>query len=211
MPRRRFASLPLRTALAAPLLLSAAASLAAPGTPVATGTSAGTLAPAPGSAPAAAPAIAPSAAPATAPAATPAAAPAPAATAAPLNTKIVLDLSQREIALLRDGKAVNRWPVVIGAPGTPTPVGRFQVKTKVVNPIYQSTSTGQVKGLGPLGFRWIGFHSKGIDDYGIHGTPWPWWVDQRAAVSNGCVRMRNEHIEKLFAAVEIGTPLIIQP
>lgn len=173
MPRRRTPSLPRSAALVAPLLLSAAASLAAPTTPVATGTAA--------------------------------------TTPAPLNTQILLDLSQREIALLRDGKAINRWPVVIGAPGTPTPVGRFQVKTKVVNPIYQSTSTGKVKGLGPLGYRWIGFHNKGIDDYGIHGTPWPWWVDQRAAVSNGCVRMRNEHIEQLFAAVDIGTPVIIQP
>ena len=129
----------------------------------------------------------------------------------PINTQIVLDLSEREISLVRDGKALNRWPVVIGAPETPTPVGRFQVQTKVVNPVYQSTASGQVKGVGALGYRWIGFHSKGPNVFGIHGTPWPWWVDARAAVSHGCVRMRNEHIEKLFAAVEIGTPVIIQP
>jgi lipoprotein-anchoring transpeptidase ErfK/SrfK len=36
-------------------------------------------------------------------------------------------------------------------------------------------------------------------------------VDARAAVSHGCVRMRNEHVDKLFAAVEIGTPVIIKP
>ena len=127
------------------------------------------------------------------------------------NSAILLDLSQRDISLVRDGKTVNRWPVVIGAPETPTPVGRFTVQTKVVNPVYQSTSSGKVKGVGPLGYRWIGFHSKGPDVFGIHGTPWPWWVDARAAVSHGCVRMRNEHIEKLFEAVEIGTPVIIQP
>ena len=131
---------------------------------------------------------------------------------APLvSTEILLDLSQREITLVRDGKAVNRWPVVIGAPETPTPVGHFKVQNKVVNPVYQSTATGQVKGVGALGYRWIGFHSKGANVFGIHGTPWPWWVDARAAVSHGCVRMRNEHIEKLFAAVEVGTPVIIQP
>lgn len=135
----------------------------------------------------------------------------PAATTPAPTLAILLDLSDREIALLRDGKAVNRWPVVIGAPETPTPVGRFQVQTKVINPVYQSTSSGQVKGVGALGYRWIGFHSKGPNAFGIHGTPWPWWVDARAAVSHGCVRMRNEHIEKLFAAVEIGTPVVIQP
>jgi lipoprotein-anchoring transpeptidase ErfK/SrfK len=130
---------------------------------------------------------------------------------APSTTEIHLSLRKREIALMRDGKAVNRWPVVIGAPETPTPTGTYQVQTKVVNPIYQSTSTGKVKGVGPLGHRWIGFHKQGRNDFGIHGTPWPWWVDARAAVSHGCVRMRNEHVEKLFAAVEIGTPVIIRP
>lgn len=144
------------------------------------------------------------------------ASPAATATAAPQTatatstTEIHLSLSRREIALMRDGKAVSRWPVVIGAPETPTPTGRFQVQTKVVNPVYQSTSSGKVKGVGPLGFRWIGFHKQGRDDFGIHGTPWPWWVDARAAVSHGCVRMRNEHVEKLFSAVEIGTPVIIR-
>lgn len=139
------------------------------------------------------------------------AATAPAGGASPSGPSILLDLSQREITLMRDGQVVNHWPVVIGAPETPTPVGRFAVQTKVVNPVYQSTSTGKVKGVGALGYRWIGFHSKGPDVFGIHGTPWPLWVDARAAVSHGCVRMRNEHIEKLFAAVEIGTPVVIQP
>jgi lipoprotein-anchoring transpeptidase ErfK/SrfK len=136
---------------------------------------------------------------------------APAATAVANPVAIQLSLSRREISLVRDGKVLNRWPVVIGAPETPTPTGAFQVTTKVMNPVYASTSTGKVKGVGPLGYRWIGFHKKGANDFGIHGTPWPWWVDARAAVSHGCVRMRNEHVDKLFSAVEIGTPVIIKP
>jgi lipoprotein-anchoring transpeptidase ErfK/SrfK len=136
---------------------------------------------------------------------------APAATTVANPVAIQLSLSKREISLVRDGKVVNRWPVVIGAPETPTPTGAFQVTTKVVNPVYASTTTGKVKGVGALGYRWIGFHKQGRNDFGIHGTPWPWWVDARAAVSHGCVRMRNEHVDKLFSAVEIGTPVIIKP
>ena len=161
-----------------------------------------------------APAPAASATTPTAPAAQSGADPVPpgnAATATPATTAILLDLSQRDIALLRDGKAVRRWPVAIGAPETPTPVGRFQVQTMVVNPVYQSTSSGQVKGVGALGYRWIGFHNQGPNVFGIHGTPWPQWVHQRAAVSHGCVRMLNADIEQLFAAVAIGTPVVIQP
>ena len=185
MPRCRRTSALLAAVLSAQVLIAADATQAQP--QAAATTTATTVNPA-----------------ATAPAA-------PAVSSVSLNTEILLDLSQREIALVRDGKTVSRWPVVIGAPATPTPVGRFKVQTKVVNPVYQSTSSGKVKGVGPLGYRWIGFHSKGPDDYGIHGTPWPWWVDARAAVSHGCVRMRNEHIDKLFAAVEIGTPVVIKP
>ena len=136
---------------------------------------------------------------------------APAATTVASPVAIQLSLSKREISLVRDGKLVSRWPVVIGAPETPTPTGAFQVTNKVVNPVYASTATGKVKGVGALGYRWIGFHKQGRNDFGIHGTPWPWWVDARAAVSHGCVRMRNEHVDKLFSAVEIGTPLIIKP
>ncbi len=148
-------------------------------------------------------------------AAAPAAAVATGSQAATSTTEIRLVLSKREISLIRDGKVEGRWPVVIGAPGTPTPTGSYKVQTKVVNPVYRSTVSGKVKGAvgrnGPLGHRWIGFHRTGIDDYGIHGTPWPWWVDARAAVSQGCVRMRNEHVEKLFEAVSIGTPVVIKP
>lgn len=148
-------------------------------------------------------------------AAAPAAAVATGSQAATSTTEIRLVLSKREISLIRDGKVEGRWPVVIGAPGTPTPTGTYKVQTKVVNPVYRSTVSGKVKGAvgrnGPLGHRWIGFHRTGIDDYGIHGTPWPWWVDARAAVSHGCVRMRNEHVEKLFDAVSIGTPVVIKP
>lgn len=128
---------------------------------------------------------------------------------------ILLSLSRREISLQRDGKVVGSWPVVIGAPETPTPTGTYKVVNKVLNPKYQSTASGKINHTtgpaGPLGDRWMGFHSKGNNDFGIHGTPWPWWVDARAAVSHGCVRMKNEHVSLLFDQVDIGTPVVIKP
>lgn len=45
------------------------------------------------------------------------------------------------------------------------------------------------------------------DGYGIHGTNKPETVGQ--AVSHGCVRMRNEDIERLFGMVPVGTPVYI--
>ncbi len=45
------------------------------------------------------------------------------------------------------------------------------------------------------------------DGYGIHGTDHPESIGQ--SVSHGCVRMRNEDIEKLYPMVPIGTPVYI--
>ena len=45
------------------------------------------------------------------------------------------------------------------------------------------------------------------DGYGIHGTDHPETIGQ--SVSHGCVRMRNEDIEKLYPMVQVGTPVYI--
>lgn len=172
--------------------------------------SAATLSPAAAAAPAPGATATPAAAPAS-----PASRSTPPVAATTSTRMILLSLGRREISLQQDGKVVGRWPVVIGAPGTPTPTGTYRVTTKVINPKYQSTVSGKINHTtgpnGPLGDRWIGFHSRGKNDFGIHGTPWPWWVDARAAVSHGCVRMRNEHVRVLFDQVDIGTPVVVKP
>ncbi|HEU4879857.1 MAG TPA: L,D-transpeptidase [Gemmatimonadaceae bacterium] len=45
------------------------------------------------------------------------------------------------------------------------------------------------------------------DGYGIHGTNVPESIGR--SVSHGCVRLRNEDIEKLYDMVPIGTPVYI--
>ena len=129
------------------------------------------------------------------------------------QTSIHLDLRQRRISVIRDGQSIGRWPVAIGDPKTPTPTGVFRVETKLVNPQYESTKSGTVHPVtgpaSPLGHRWIGFLQQGPNQFGIHGTPWPHWVKIRAAVSNGCVRMLNDHVQKLYELVEVGTPVMI--
>lgn len=139
-------------------------------------------------------------------------------TAAVTSTReIVLELGKRQISLLEGTRVIGRWPVAIGDPRTPTPTGRFSVQNKVVNPIYQSTSSGKINSKvgpqAPLGDRWIGFKQSGLNQYGIHGTPdaWAWTVTSRAAVSNGCVRMLTSHVRQLFDQVDVGTPVIVKP
>ena len=140
----------------------------------------------------------------------------PATTAAASSSReIVLNLSSRTISLRENGMVLGRWPVAIGDPSTPTPTGRFAVMNKVVNPQYQSTQSGRINpktgASSPLGDRWLGFHSSGNNQYGIHGTPdaWAWAVTSRAAVTHGCVRMLRPHVHQLFDQVEVGTPVVV--
>ncbi len=132
----------------------------------------------------------------------------------PQESRIVLDLSKRQISLVRGGQRLGSWPVAIGDPKTPTPKGEFAIRTKKVDPIYVTNKAGQRRELrgpsSPIGDRYMAFHRNGRGEFGIHGTAWPHWVQIRAAVSLGCVRMLNSHIRQLFEAVDVGTRLEIR-
>ena len=140
-----------------------------------------------------------------------------AAATATSNRKIVLELGKRTISLWEGSKVLGKWPVAIGDSATPTPKGLFSIRNKVINPQYQSTKTGKnnptIGANGPLGDRWIGFHSTSKDQFGIHGTPpaWAWAVHQGAAVTHGCVRMLGTHVRALFDQVDVGTPVEVKP
>jgi lipoprotein-anchoring transpeptidase ErfK/SrfK len=138
------------------------------------------------------------------------------ATATMTSTReILLELGKRQISLVDNGRVVGSWPVAVGDPSTPTPTGRFKVRNKVVNPQYQSTVSGKnnptIGPQGPLGDRWIGFHTTERDQFGLHGTPtaWEWTVKSRSAVSHGCVRMLTPHVRQLFDQVDVGTPVVV--
>lgn len=148
---------------------------------------------------------------------TPMSLPAPVTTTAISSTRrVLLELGRRTISLYEGDKKLGSWPVAIGDPATPTPTGSFKIRNKVINPQYQSTKSGKnnptIGPNGPLGDRWMGFHTTAKDQYGIHGTPpaWAWAVNTRAAVSHGCVRMLNPHVQALFDQVEVGTLVVVK-
>lgn len=60
----------------------------------------------------------------------------------------------------------------------------------------------------PLGSRALYLYRDGRDTfYRIHGTTEPWTIGQ--AVSNGCIRMVNEHVEELYERVPLGTRVVV--
>lgn len=109
------------------------------------------------------------------------------------NAKITIVKASRLLTILDEDTPIYQYPIAIGKPSTPTPVGNYVIATKITNP------------GGILGSRWLGLN---YDAYGIHGTNRPWLIGQM--VSNGCIRMHNDNVEMLFSLVSLGTPVFIR-
>ena len=126
---------------------------------------------------------------------------------ASVPTRIEVDLSSRELRFFRRGRLRLRTAAAIGAPGTPTPTGRFYVNQRLVPERLDGPY-----GPGALG---VSAFSPTLTDWAqggpiaIHGTNDPGSIGR--PVSNGCVRVPNETLRRLFEATPAGTPVIIRP
>lgn len=124
-----------------------------------------------------------------------------------LEMQLIINLPGRTIELYSGNRLIKRYPVAIGKPSTPTPIGNFFIQVKEINPAWYPPETpGKVVPSGPynpLGYRWMGF----LPTYGIHGTNNPDSIG--LAVSNGCVRMFESDVEELYELVKLQTPLQI--
>ncbi|WP_179632112.1 L,D-transpeptidase [Clostridium peptidivorans] len=108
------------------------------------------------------------------------------------NYGIVINTKNLTLTLYSGNNVVKTYPVAVGKPSTPTPLGNFTIVNKIVNP------------GGPFGVRWMGLS---IPHYGIHGTNNPASIGTRA--SHGCIRMYNKDVLEIFNKVSIGTPVQI--
>lgn len=132
------------------------------------------------------------------------------ASTTPAHTRvIVVSLQDRKLALVEDGQVVKVYPVAVGKPTTPSPVGTFTIERRVKNPTY--SHDGRVVAPGPnnpVGTRWMGLSVRG---YGIHGTNAPSSIGR--AASHGCIRLGRADLEDLYARVAVGdtVELIGQP
>jgi len=114
--------------------------------------------------------------------------------------RVVVSIPDRKLAVIENDAVVTMYPIAVGAARTPSPVGTFTIVNRVSNPTYYKA--GKTIGPGaknPVGTRWIGLSRKG---YGIHGTDQPRSIG--FAKSHGCIRLRNQDVERLFERVRPG-------
>ncbi|MDB9537114.1 L,D-transpeptidase [Dolichospermum planctonicum CS-1226] len=127
------------------------------------------------------------------------------------TTQVVVDLSDRRVYVFRYDEVIASYPIAIGKKGWETPTGNFKVIHKEHHPIWRHPITGAIFDGGtnsPLGDRWIGFWSDGRNEIGFHGTPDVDLVG--AAVSHGCLRMRNPDVRMLYSQVSLNTPVLVR-
>ena len=114
--------------------------------------------------------------------------------------QVLVSIPDRKLAVLENGRVLRTFPVAVGAPVSPSPAGRFVVANRISNPTYYRPGVVIPAGSGnPIGPRWIGLNQKGV---GIHGTNEPRSIGH--AASHGCIRLRNQDVEQLFAMVRVG-------
>jgi lipoprotein-anchoring transpeptidase ErfK/SrfK len=121
-----------------------------------------------------------------------------------VRTRIVVDEKHLRATLYRRGRVIWTSIVGIGAPGMPTPKGRFYVREKLEN--YASPFYGPVA-LGTSDYSTLSEWPHG-GVVGIHGTNEPQLLPGR--VSHGCIRVPNAAVLRLARLTPIGTPILIR-
>ena len=125
---------------------------------------------------------------------------------ATVRARILVDLSEKRVTLYRDGKRVLTATAAGGSPSTPTPTGSFYVNQRLI----PDDQTGPF-GPGAIGISAFSNVLTGWAQGGpiaIHGTNAPWSIGK--AVSNGCIRIPNATLKKVFAQALSGTPVVIR-
>jgi len=121
------------------------------------------------------------------------------------HDRIEVDLSERTLRHLHDGRLVGRFSVAVGQSRFPTGTGTFYVWAKV--PFDPPSGAYGVYALGLSGFSPVLSDWPGEGRMAVHGTPDP--NDRGQAVSFGCVRVYNPDMATL-ERVPLGTPVIIR-
>jgi L,D-transpeptidase catalytic domain len=122
-----------------------------------------------------------------------------------VRSRVVINLSRRTISIYARGRLALTTKAAIGAPATPTPLGSFYVNQRF-----------RADPAGPYGWAAIGISAFSEVLIGwpqggpvaIHGTNRPSLLGLR--VSNGCIRISNAAVQRLWRLAPTGTPVLIR-
>jgi L,D-transpeptidase ErfK/SrfK len=135
---------------------------------------------------------------------------------ADIDDGLLINVPQRMLFVLSNGRLTAAYPVSVGKPGWRTPRGSFTVIEKRSNPTWrvppsiQAEMAAQGKRVrtrvppgpdNPLGRHWVGLSLSAI---GCHGTIAPLSIYHFR--THGCIRLHPDDAADLFSRTELGTP-----
>jgi lipoprotein-anchoring transpeptidase ErfK/SrfK len=120
---------------------------------------------------------------------------------------IVVRLGRRELELVRGDRVLRTVDVGIGAPASPTPLGRFAVTDKLDGVSFSPSYGCCILALSAQQTR-LPSGWQGGDRIAIHGTNVPSTIGE--AVSGGCLHAADADLRYLMARVPLGTPVTIR-
>ena len=127
---------------------------------------------------------------------------------------LLINLPQRMLFHYAQGVMRANYPVAVGQPDWPTPLGRFSIVAMETEPTWdvplsiqeemQRAGKPVVKRVAPgpanpLGRYWMGLS---LGSVGLHGTTAPSSIYHFA--THGCVRLHPDDVEDLFPFVGVG-------
>lgn len=117
---------------------------------------------------------------------------------------ILIERDAKRLTVMKGDEVVFQTSVATGKSSSPTPLGTFFVDGIVrLHPPHKSYGTGQVSFTG-FSEVYESF-GGGVGQVAMHGTQNPALIGTPA--SNGCVRLRNDDIERVMELAPTGTPV----
>jgi lipoprotein-anchoring transpeptidase ErfK/SrfK len=127
---------------------------------------------------------------------------------------ILVRLGARRLWFYNSDTLVKTYPIAIGTPGYPTPLGVWKIINKRKypswsNPAPNGWGSGMPAYIGPGASNPLGTRALDLDASGIrfHGTNKIGSIG--TAASHGCMRMLRKDVEEFFELVPVGTRVII--
>lgn len=122
---------------------------------------------------------------------------------------LIVNKKTNELAYINEGQIQKIYKIATGKEDNLTPVGKFTVTVKAMNPYYRKKDIPGGSRENPLGTRWIGFDAENTDGriYGVHGNNNVDSIGQY--ITQGCIRMYNEEVDELYDHIPIGTQIAI--
>jgi L,D-transpeptidase catalytic domain len=121
-----------------------------------------------------------------------------------VTTMFRVDRRALRAALYKHGRRIWSSRIGVGKPSTPTPAGRFWIRTRL-----KGLAGGTV--YGPWAFGTAAYSAlsewPGGGVVGVHGTNEPGLIPGRP--SHGCIRIPNSNIRRLARLMPVGTPVHI--